>query len=314
MKVLVTGADGFLGRHVLQELSNRGHTSVGLSGPGAAEGLRVDIVFQPDELLDILRSGRPEAVVHLAAQSSVAQSWVKPQETLAANVEGTINVWQCASAVRARRFIAMSSAEIYQSQPARLSETAPAGPRNPYGLSKWTMEQMLRMLRRAESPQLYGMRLFNLVGPGQRLGFVVPDLASQIAESMGGGSGGGALKVGDVRPVRDFLDVRDAARAIAMAVEGQLPPDTYNVCSGIPRSIGSLLQDLCRLGSHPGITKTVQDPSRLRPLEVPTLIGSYRRLESYGWSPLIPWHTTLTDVLAEWTDKLWSGQSTAQSS
>lgn len=310
----MTGADGFLGRHVQRELVDQGHSAVGVTGPGSVGDLVVDIVFQPDRMLDIMRSERPDAVIHLAAQSSVAQSWAKPQETLAINVEGAINVWQCASTVRVKRFIAVSSAEIYQSQPARLSETSPVGPRNPYGLSKWTMEQMLRMLVRPESPHLFGMRLFNLAGPGQRLGFVVPDLASQVAGGVSRGSPDGGVKVGDLRPVRDFLDVRDAARAILMAVDGRMPADSYNVCSGIPRSIGSLLDDLCRLASYPGASTPVQDPSRLRPLEVPTLVGSYRLIESYGWSPMIPWHTTLKDVLGEWLDKVWPDQAKASSS
>lgn len=302
MKVLLTGADGFVGQHVARHLWSHGHMVTGLNGPASPSGTRVDVVFQPDLLLKIIQAERPEAIIHLAAQTSIENSWAKPQETLAVNVEGSINVWQCAVAARVKRFVVLSSAEVYQSQPSRVVETSPILPRSPFGLSKWSMEQALGMMVSRGTPALYILRAFNLVGTEQAVGHVIPDLASQVAASTTAPTGFAQVVVRDPRPVRDFLDVRDGVRAIRLAAEGEIAPGVYNLSSGVPRSIPHILQDLEEVGSGPKL-KVAPQAATLHTLAVPYMVGSARKLEMSGWAPEIAWHITLRDVLAEWAPK-----------
>ncbi len=303
MRVVVTGADGFLGKHLVTALERNSMDVVSLPGPAASTGLNLDVATVRD-MERILSPHRPDAVVHLAAQSSVSYSWINPADTMQTNVVGTTKLFLASAAAGARRFIAMSSAEVYQPRVGFLDEESAVGPLNPYGLSKMTMEQLLWQMVGKTSVDLCVARAFNLVGPGQRLGFVLSDWAAQLHTVRIGR--GMPLTVGNLDPVRDFLDVRDAAQAITRLLKPQTPSGIYNVCSGEGRSLRQVLQDLLAVagGVNPMITV---DPSKFRPVDIPYLVGNSEKLKTLGWVPGIQWRDTLTDILNDVATRVFSG-------
>lgn len=302
MRIAVTGASGFVGRHVLALLCEAGHDAYGIVGPTKDSRWAVDVT-NVEGVRAVLQSCHPEAVLHLAGQSSVAKSWKAPGTTVAANTVGTLNTWMAAIETGVRRFVFASSAEIYDPQEALrgpLSETAAISPHNPYGLSKHWAEEALRQLATNTSVEVVVIRAFNHIGPGQAPGFVAADFVRQILMLKGGAIS--VLRVGDLTPTRDFLDVRDVARAYQLALETPSLVGTYNVCSGYPRTIASLMEGLCRAAGIPCSTKV--DPNLVRPIDAPTLVGDPRRLrDATGWVPRYSWERTLRDI---W----WAGRVT----
>lgn len=294
MRVLVTGSDGFVGRALCEELNQRGHSTLALRGPHA-EHYAVDITKGGD-LESHCNRERPEVVVHLAAQSSVGHSWVDPIGTTMVNTVGTLNVWK-AAARWVRRFIYVSSAHVYErhSKPDEpLTEFAPCSPSTPYGTTKLAAELLLTQISVDSGVELVILRPFNLIGPNQPLGFVVADLASQIVAVKRGKAK--VIQSGDLQPTRDFLDVRDAVRAYADAVEGPSVSGVFNVCSGVGRSIQTVLKDLMVLWA---VDAPIEARSQARKNDYAFMVGDFSKIKAFlGWQPEKPWSQTLFDILS----------------
>lgn len=309
MRVLVTGAGGFVGAKLTEALARR-NVAVGaasarpLSHPphGANTiGLELDLL-RPETIRQALRTFRPDAVVHLAAQSTVSESWERPDVTIRTNTLGTIELLKALKdeAPGAVVLTAGSSEEYGASGMLGipLTEEAPCMPQNPYAVSKYAAGQIALQFARKQRLHLIHVRPFNHFGPGQKRGFVVADFISQIV-AIERGLREPVMSVGDLSAERDFTYVDDVVEAYIQLIERKPDPGIYNVCSGIPRTIESLLTLLLRQSSVPiGVRR---DESKRRPAEVKLFVGSAAKLAAAtGWIPATKVEAGLIETLQWW--------------
>ena len=301
MRVLVTGARGFVGGHLTAALRARSHEVI-----EADRAARDDAVLALDvtDALAVRAAfdlARPDAVAHLAAQASVAGSHDDPDGTFRVNAGGTLNVLDAARAlvaegVRARVLVA-SSAEVYGAQPREaypLRETAPALPRNPYAASKAAAEALTQAYARSYGIDAVATRAFNHIGPRQDEQFAVAAFALQIARAAAGHTR--VVRVGNLEASRDVLDVRDVCSAYILLLEGGGEAgEVYNVCSGTATTMRELLRRLIEIGRVP--VEVREDQERMRPSDVPISVGDAAKLRAAtGWSPRIPLGAALRAV------------------
>jgi GDP-4-dehydro-6-deoxy-D-mannose reductase len=280
VKVLVTGADGFVGTHLVRALRARGDVVEAAGGPGSTGHL--EITDQP-AVAACVRQARPDGVIHLAGASSVARSHAEPAETFSVNVLGAAHLL---AAVRehapSARVLLVGSGEIYGAVTAghRASERDPPRPLSPYASSKLAAEIVGRQMLDSYGLQVILARPFNHVGPGQTPSFVVPSLARQLLD-VAAGRAAPVIAVGDLSPVRDFSHVHDVIDGYLLLLERGKAGEAYNLCSGIGRSIRDVLEELQRLlGTRAEIRV---DRQRLRPVDIPWLVGDPTHAESLGW-------------------------------
>ena len=295
MRALLTGASGFVGGWLREYLEAQGDEVVALAGS-------IDI-RDGEAVAAALGEHRPEALYHLAALTHVGRSWEEPAETFSVNALGTLNVLEAARrAAQPPVILLVSSAEVYGTVGAApVREDAPLRPVSTYAASKVAAEYLGVQATLGRFQRVVRARPFNHVGPGQAPNFVVSALARRIA--LAELSGGGQVAVGNLEPRRDIIDVRDVVRAYRLLVERGEPGEAYNVASGRTVTIAEVLDELVGLAKCP--IEVVQDPSLLRPVEVPVLSGDATRLsERTGWRPEIPLTQTLGDVLEHWRRRL----------
>ncbi|MFC0389213.1 NAD-dependent epimerase/dehydratase family protein [Muricoccus vinaceus] len=319
-RILVTGAGGFAGRHLLPTL-RAAFPDAALVGarrslaegpvPDADETVALDL-DQGASLADAVASVRPDAVLHLAAYADVGASFRNPLAVWRTNVLGTVGLGEAVlRAAPEAPFLVASSAEVYGlsfQSGTPVAEDAPFAPANPYAASKAAAdlavgEMALRGLRAVR------MRAFTHTGAGQTDGFVVAAFAHQVAR-IEAGQQPPVLRTGALDRWRDFLDVRDvcAAYVAALSRADSLPPGiAMNICSGTPRRIGDILEALLRLS---GVKAEVeQEASRMRPTDVRSVQGDPALArQTLGWSPVVPWEETLASVLADWRARVAAGE------
>lgn len=296
-RILVTGASGFVGRHLLAALAQTYAGAVLITEPFD--------VCDAEAVRTAVREAAPDACVHLAGVTAVGQAREQPDRAWQVNLHGTLNL---ARAVLAHapdcRFFLISSAEVYGASfrtGEKLAETAPLAPMNTYAATKAAADLAIGAMV-SEGLQAIRLRPFNHTGPGQTDAFVVPAFARQLAR-IAAGLQPPVLRVGALDPARDFLDVRDVCSAYAACLRQpnmHLPPGTIlNLASGNPRRIGDVLAEMCRIS---GIDAEIESESgRMRPSDIPIACGdSGRARELLGWSPVIPWEQTLRDVWDDW--------------
>lgn len=279
MRVLVTGASGFLGSHLVAHLVARGDEVVGTyAGSDAAAPPGVELL--PVEITDraamaaLIARVDPEVVIHLAGLSHVGASWKRVADYYQVNVVGTEALLAAAAG---RRVVLASSAEVYGPVPEAeqpIGEDRALAPPSPYALTKACAERMVLAAGGVVA------RTFNLIGPGQAAMFALPTFARQLA-AIARGEQEPVLKVGNLAARRDFLHVGDGARAYRkLALEGEAGT-VYNVASGKAHSIEEMLASLIRAS---GVEARVAvDPERLRPVDLPLLAGNTTRLRELGW-------------------------------
>lgn len=312
MRILIVGAGGFVGYHLVACLQSRGHivyAGVHRTKPEFPPGIQpVQLdVMNSGTLHDVMSLIRPEAVVHLAAQSMVPVSWRKPGQTFAVNVLGTINLVEAvAQTVPECKIITVGSGEEYgftATEETPLTEDHPCRPHNPYALSKFAMGQVALQIARRYGLRVIHVRPFNHFGPGQQEGYVVSDFASQIAR-IEAGLQPPVLRVGDLSPCRDFIDVRDVVEAYVALLEHGTEGEIYNVCSGVARSIREVLDLLLEEAQVP--VKVEVDPARIRPAEIPVFVGSAVKLSrATGWRPQRDFAVSLRETLEWWRREVW---------
>lgn len=302
MRALVTGASGFVGRHLVQALRDGGAEIFACGGPHDSPALALTLdLTDIATIRDAIAKSNPTHVFHLAAQTFVPDSLASPEGTYRANVIGTALIAQAvrehAAANRAMpRLLFTSSAEVYGARAPQefpLQEALDLRPANPYAASKAAAEAILLGEVRSLGLDAVVARAFNHIGPGQSDRFAVPAFASQLARIARGGPP--VLLVGNVDAARDFLDVRDVVRAYVALARGGERGEVYNVCSGNAVTIRDVLRELVTIAHVP--VEIREDPARLRPSDVPLFVGSAQKLrERTGWTPEIALGRSLRDV------------------
>jgi len=303
--ILVTGAGGFAGSHLLDLLATSGADIVAWHRPGTAPPREGDrIAWQEVDLLDRLmvadaiRRRPPDAVYHLAGYAHVGRAWDETVATFETNVRGTHFLLEALrEASRQVPLLVPSSALIYQPATEPLSEDHVVLPSSPYGVSKLAQE-MLAVRGYADGIGTRVARAFNHVGPRQDPAFAASGFARQIAE-IEAGIRDAEIVVGNLDAKREITDVRDTVRAYRVILERGIPGRPYNVCSGRALAIGDVVDQLV---SKSRVRVEIRvDPSRFRPNDLPIVEGNPTRIrEELGWTPEIPLQQTLEDLLNYW--------------
>ncbi len=314
MRVLITGAAGFVGRHLAAHLLARGEDQVwGLTRPEPSDRhLDPAVRTVPADLTDrarvtaAVREVRPEAVYHLAAQSSVARSLEDPLSTLINNIGGQVNLLESVAecGVDTRILVVGSSDEYGPTPPEQLpiDESCELRPVSAYAVSKVTQDLLGHQYFATHRMQIVRVRPFGHTGPGQVDTFVAAAFARQIAESEAG-LRDAVIRVGYLDGERDFTDVRDVVRGYRLLLELGTAGEVYNLGSGQPRPIREVLDGLLAHATRHLEVQT--DPALMRPSEVPIQYADYSKLHAAtGWRPEIPFEQTLADLLEDWRHRV----------
>jgi GDP-4-dehydro-6-deoxy-D-mannose reductase len=303
VRVCVTGAGGFVGAHLRSCLERRGHEVVALVSPRAAarDGLATDL-SDPGAAGRAVADAQPDAVIHLAARARPA-ALESLQELFDNNVRAVHNVLEAVRCLGTKiKVIVASSSAVYGAVPIErnpIVEEEPLRPVLPYGVSKAAVEAVASAYV-AQGLDVVTVRPFNLIGPRQQPEFVVAAFAQQIAR-VGAGLSEPVIETGPLEPVRDFTDVRDAACAYAALVEHGTGPGPFNICTGIPRSIGAVLREMMAVAGPKAAIRRRAGAGTPPGLDVPYQCGSPAAItKATGWSPEIEWRETLQDILADW--------------
>jgi GDP-4-dehydro-6-deoxy-D-mannose reductase len=292
MRIFVTGAQGFVGLRLTRRLEADGHTVIGVDVGD------FDIV-DPDAARHAIGEAGPDAVIHLAALSSVADSFRDPAIVYRVNFLGSRNLLQAIEeqAPSARVLLIGSGDQYAPSAPGQppWRESDPLRPRSPYARSKAAAEQ-LGTLAAARGLDVVRVRPFNHTGAGQDTRFVAADFARQVAR-IEAGEAEPQMRVGNLDSVRDFLHVDDVLEAYLCLLAREVPATIYNIASGHGITIRAVLEMLCEMA---GVAPHIEvDPTRFRPTD--HMVGDASRLhEATGWKPTIPLRALLEELLQHW--------------
>lgn len=310
--ILVTGATGFVGRHLVALCAERGERRVFGVGRTAPEDMPGLTSYEQLDLLDaaavraLVARIAPERVFHLAADASVAASWRAPTSVIDNNVRSTLTLLEAIreEAPDATVLVAGSGEEYGPPERLPVDETHPLRPQNPYAASKAMVDLMAGFYADGQRLRVIRTRAFNHVGPGQADEYVVSAFARQIAEAEAARppDGRAVIETGTLEAKRDFSDVRDVVRAYWLLVE-RGHPGVFNVASGRATAVSDILRGLAEHSPLDLAQRT--DPARLRTGEVMEITGSHERLtDATGWQPEIELSDTLRDTLDWWRERV----------
>jgi len=315
-KALITGITGFAGSHLAELLLKEGFEVYGTIRPRSKTD-NIDLIknrlnlFDADlmdshSLYSIIVKIKPDYIFHLAAQSFVQTSWASPATTMEMNVIGSVHLFE---AIRRAEIdptiqIACSSEEYGLVYPNELpiKEDNPLRPQSPYAVSKVAMDYLGYQYFQSYKMKIIRTRGFNHTGPRRGEVFVTSNFAKQIAE-IEKGKREPMIEVGNLEAKRDWTDVRDMVRAYLLAVQKGTPGEVYNICSEKTVRVGDMLEMLLKMSKVK--VEIRQDPSRLRPSDVPVLLGDCTKFrKATGWKPEIPFEKTMEDLLNYWRERV----------
>ena len=308
MRFLITGISGFVGQHLETFLSYHGNSVFGTSRIESEKTnyFHLDLLSE-EQIIRLLKDVKPSHIIHLAGISNVKSSWNMKREVMEANIIATINLLEAVKKVnKSIRVITIGSSEEYghgNSLENKLSEEDQLNPISPYGISKVGVSMLSRQYYKTENLDVIHIRPFNHIGPGQRLGFVTSDFAFQIATLTKNYKEKNQIKVGNLEAIRDFTDVRDIVEAYyEIAIHGDAG-EVYNVCSGKGTKIEVILDILLSFSKCP--IEKIFDNSKMRPVEVPLIIGNNKKLlDHIGWKPKISLEQSLHNIYQYWFNKI----------
>jgi GDP-4-dehydro-6-deoxy-D-mannose reductase len=312
MRAFVTGITGFAGSYLATELLDSNYDVFGTRLKGESldrispfkKFIAVSVLDlqDADSAHKLLRKVKPDLVFHLAAAASVGQSFENPQETLSANVMGTLNLLEALRGLTSiSTVLVVSSSDIYgavKSSDLPLKEDAPVQPLSPYGVSKAAADMLAYQYFRSLGIPIVRARAFNHTGPKQSAGFVVPDFCRQVAVIERSRSRS-VIRVGNLGMERDISDVRDIVRGYRLLAERGVPGEVYHLCSGKSIGIGDLLAKVVGMATRE--VEVVSDCRLVRPTETPRLLGDYSKArKAVGFKPLHRLDDTISDTLEYW--------------
>jgi GDP-4-dehydro-6-deoxy-D-mannose reductase len=304
LRTLVTGASGFVGRHLTELAASEGDDLFGTVYPALSWELssvdmkpyHVDLRKEAD-VAHLIRTVLPQKVFHLAAVSNVRRSWEERTVAMETNIMGTFFLFEALRKfVPEARVLFVSSADVYgiPAEDRSFLEEDPSFPVNPYAYTKISGELMSRYYSSVENLNIRIARAFPHTGPGQGPDFVCADWADQIARAEAGLSSK-VVFVGNLNVSRDYLDVRDVVRGYSLLLSEGRSGETYNICSGRAVHLKDILSRLCsQVSFEPEIRV---DEKKLRKTDIPALVGDNAKIKALGWSPAISLDQTLEDLL-----------------
>lgn len=308
MRLLITGASGFIGRHLAAWAVANGHEVVGTylaSTELAARDLpTTGVSWQPLDMQEgaavarLVADTRPEGVFHLAGQAYAQRAWADPIDTFRTNVLGTIHLYEALRKRPPVRGTLLAASGSAYGAPTQLPirEEFPLNPTNPYGVSKACQEMLSFQYALNFGLRIVNARLFGTTGPGKK-GDALNDFAQQIASIERTGAGG-QLRVGNLSTRREISDIRDVLRAMWRIFEAADPAQPVNVARGESYSIQSIVDALVKLARVP--VEVVVDPKLLRPTDEPDNWADVTRLRALGYAPEYPIERTVRDALDFW--------------
>lgn len=318
MKALITGVTGFAGSHLAELLLSRNVEVFATIRPRSPlQNLTPEVTKNVNMIECELRDNvavrhtiaevRPDNIFHLAAQSFVPTSWISPADTIENNIIGQLNIFEAVKDLNLLDTgiqIACSSEEyglVYEDE-LPIKETNPLRPLSPYAVSKVTQDMMGYQYFKSYGIKAFRTRAFNHTGPRRGEIFVTSTFAKQIA-LIEKGLQEPVIKVGNLDARRDFTDVRDTVRAYADVVLSGEPGEVYNIATNTTVAIKDLLDMLMKMSDKK--IEVAVDPARLRPSDVPVLLGDYSKLNAkIGWKPSIPFEKTISDLLNYWRERV----------
>ena len=302
-EVLITGVNGFVGKHVADRFQSLGFEVTGTArqrSPKPEVASSLDNYIATDMLdaraVNRLSLDGVSAIIHLAGRSSVGESFQHPGEYITQNPLMTHNLFDHAQRQGFEgRIVSVSTGALYDpNQPLPLHEESKTAPNSPYAIGKLSAEAVALYFKSRGIDAVIA-RPFNHIGPGQGTGFLLPDLYSQLRSSEYGET----LRVGNLATRRDYTDVRDIARAYSdLATAQSLGHSIYNICSG--KSLSGLeITDMIKDASGRQDVHTTIDPAKVRPNEILNIQGDYSQLHAdTGWDPQIDIRQTVADFVA----------------
>jgi GDP-4-dehydro-6-deoxy-D-mannose reductase len=299
-KVLIFGAGGFVGPWLTREMASHGWEVVcsdrsSVSKVGLPVAYRQADLMDANSITDIVAELCPDAIVNLAAISSVGQSWKAPRLTIEVNILGSLSVLEAAKALgTCPKVLLVGSSEEYFPSEAALTENSPLAGNNPYGISKRAVGEFADLYESAGNVRLYRTRSFNHTGPGQASTFVVPNWCKQVANFERAGHGG-IMRVGNLSVRRDISDVRDIVRGYRMFLESDFSGEVLNFGSGVATPLQDILELVIGF-SKQNISYEV-DQALIRPVDQLCVLSNISSAKTkLGWEPKIPLSQTLHDV------------------
>jgi len=310
MRVLVTGATGFLGSYMARHLQERGDEVVGIrfeDGRPHALPLAPGVTYEtldirdPEAVTALVKHVAPEELYHFAGQAFVMKSWEDPRLTYETNLTGTLNVLEAVRAAVGRTAVGFAGSGTEYGAPTKVPtpETAEYAPQSPYAASKVAADLLCRLYFERYGLRVFRYRIYGTTGPG-KLGDSSNDFASQIAE-IERTHKPGVLQVGNTDTKRDISDVRDAVRAMSLVLAKGVPGEAYNIARGEAQSIQENIDRLVKLATVPVRVEVVE--GRRRPLDEPVHWADISRLRALGWEPQLSITDTLKDILDHWRRK-----------
>lgn len=298
--VLVIGAAGFVGPYLVKNLRDHNFKVVPtkLSSQKVNDKSYINLdILNINEITNVLKKYKPNYIVHLAAQANVGLSWKEPILTFNINVMGTLNLLETVRKLKiCTRILLVGTSEEYgHVKKMPIKENAECSPNNFYALSKMTQEQIGKIYSKNYNLDIIYTRSFNHIGPGQSLGFVVPDLCSQVA-AIEQSKKEDKLYVGNLSSKRDFTDVRDVVNAYRLLLLKGKSNEIYNVGSGKVISINDILKTILKFSTKK--IKVIVDKNKFRPTDTPIIASNISKLKKdTGYSPKYDVTKTIRETL-----------------
>lgn len=315
-RALITGITGFVGSHLADFLLKERYEVVGTTRPRSKTDNITHImdkiqledadIADSHSLFTVVNKIKPDIIFHLAAQSFVPTSWASPASTMESNILGAVHLFEAvrSAGINPPIQIACSSEEyglVYEDE-LPIKETNPLRPQSPYAVSKVAMDYLGYQYSASYKMNIVRTRGFNHTGPRRGDIFAESTFAKQIAE-IEKKKKEPVIYVGNLEAKRDYTDVRDMVKAYLIGALKGKPGEVYNICSGKTIRIGDMLNLLLSFSKVKVSTK--QDPTRMRPSDVPVLLGDNTKFfKQTGWKPEIPFEQTMEDLLNYWRERV----------